>query len=292
MSIYIVLVILVLTIVYLIIKLVNIKNSIREITKILNNKVHIDTNNLITTSTNDKTVNNLANELNKDLKELRKQELQYKNGNQELQRSITNISHDIRTPLTAIKGYVDLLKKEKLNKKQKEYINIIDEKSENLISLTEQLFDYSKSLDLKEQIKKENVCINDILEDVILTYYVLFKDNNITPEINITKQKIYRNVDKSMLIRIFENVLSNAIKYTDQDIKISLLNNGKIIFSNKASSLDSTSIQKIFDRYYTVENAKKNSGVGLSIAKQLLELNGGTINAKYIKSILIIEIYL
>lgn len=292
MSIYIVLVILVLIIVYLIIKLVNIKNSIREITKILNNKVHIDTNNLITTSTNDKTVNNLANELNKDLKELRKLELQYKNGNQELQRSITNISHDIRTPLTAIKGYVDLLKKEKLNKKQKEYINIIDEKSENLISLTEQLFDYSKSLDLKEQIKKENVCINDILENVILTYYVLFKDNNITPEINITKQKIYRNVDKNMLIRIFENVLSNAIKYTDQDIKISLLDNGKIIFSNKASSLDSTSIQKIFDRYYTVENAKKNSGVGLSIAKQLLELNSGTINAKYIKNNLVIEINL
>ena len=93
-----------------------------------------------------------------------------------------------------------------------------------------------------------------------------------------------------MLIRIFENILSNGIKYTDKDLKISLQDNGEILFVNQASSLDKVSVQKIFDRYYTVENGSKNSGVGLSIAKQLVELNGGVITAKYRNKNLIIKI--
>ena len=93
-----------------------------------------------------------------------------------------------------------------------------------------------------------------------------------------------------MLIRIFENILSNAIKYIEKDLKISLLDNGEILFVNQTSSLDKISVQKIFDRYYTVENGNKNSGVGLSIAKQLVELNDGVIKATYRNKNLIIKI--
>lgn len=292
MSIYIILFIifLILIIIFLIYKLLNFNHSIKEITiatsKILNN----DTNQLITTSTSNKNINDLANKLNKHLKEIRKQELQYKVGNRELQESITNISHDIRTPLTAIKGYIDLIKKEKLKKNKLNYLKVIETKSEDLINLTEQLYDYSKCLDLKDKIVKEKICINDILENVLLSYYSLIKEKKINPKLNISEKKIYRNIDKNMAVRIFENVISNAIKYTDKDIQISLFENGKIIIKNKSHLLDSTSIGRIFDRYYTVENGTKASGIGLSIAKQLVEINDGTITAKYIKGYLIIEI--
>ena len=292
MNIYIILLIisLIFIIIFLFYKLITINITLKEIDNKLNNTLKSDTNNLITTSTNNKSLNNIANNLNFYLKEIRKQKLEYKLGNKEIRRSITDISHDLRTPLTSIRGYIDLLKKTTSLKKQKEYIEIIDERVDNLINLTEQLFDYSKALDTKDKLNKENICLNDILEETIISYYALFKKNNINPNINISKNKVYRNLDKFMLTRIFENILSNSIKYTDKELNITLESTGKIIFSNKTNNLDKVTVAKIFDRYQTVENAKKNSGIGLSIAKQLVELNSGTIKATYNKKNLIIEI--
>lgn len=292
MSIYLILLIilLILIIIFLTYKIISINLSLKEIENKLNIILNSDTNNLISTSTNNKIVNNIANKLNIHLKEIRKQELEFKNGNKEIKRSITDISHDIRTPLTAISGYIDLLNKEKLTKKQKEYLKIIDKSSNNLISLTEELFDYSRSFDLNDNNNKEKLCINNVLEDVILSYYALFKEKNISPDINLCQEKIYLEMNRSMLTRVFENIISNAIKYSDDNIKICLFKTGKIIFSNKTKKLDRVSVERIFDRYYTIETANKKSGIGLSIAKQIIESNKGKIKASYQNNELLIEI--
>ena len=273
-------------IIFLILKIYFMKKSIKEISNLLSDIMKNDTNNLITISSNDKDIKKLAIKINEELKVLRKEKLQYESGNQELKKSLTNISHDLRTPLTAITGYVELLKKERKN----EYIEIIERKTKELTNLTEELFDFSKTMDIGKNIKKEKVCINQMLEESIASYYEIFKEKNIEPNIKICNKKIYRELDKNSITRIFENILSNAIKYGSEDLKIELLENGKIIFSNKTKSLDKTTARKIFDRYFTVENAKKSAGIGLSIAKQLTELNGGTINANFENSILSIEI--
>ena len=292
MSIYIIFLIisLVLIIIFLIYYIISINISIKEIEDNIDIILNNDTNKLITISTNNKRLNKLAANLNINLRKIRKLEISYKNGNKELQESITNISHDLRTPLTAIKGYIDLIKKEKSKKKIVEYLKIIENKSENLVILTEQLYDYSKSLDLKDKLKKEKVCINDILEDTILSYYALIKKKNLTPEVNITTKRIYRKIDKNMAIRILENIISNTIKYTDEDIKITLLDNGKIIIKNKSHVLDNTTVNKMFDRYYTIESGSNTSGIGLSIAKQLVNINDGKITAKYSQGYLIVEL--
>ena len=292
MSIYIIFLIisLVLIIIFLIYYIIGINISIKEIEDNIDIILNNDTNKLITISTNNKRLNKLAANLNINLRKIRKLEITYKNGNKELQESITNISHDLRTPLTAIKGYIDLIKKEKSKKKIVEYLKIIENKSEDLVILTEQLYDYSKSLDLKDKLKKEKVCINDILEDTILSYYALIKKKNLTPEVNITTKRIYRKIDKNMAIRILENIISNTIKYTDEDIKIALLDNGKIIIKNKSRVLDNTTVNKMFDRYYTIESGSNTSGIGLSIAKQLVKINGGKITAKYSQEYLIVEL--
>lgn len=270
------------------IKLYVLKKSIKEIHISLSRILKTDTNQLLTISSADKEMKLFVNDLNKELQNLRKEKLEYQNGNQELKKIVTNISHDIRTPLTAIQGYIDLLKKN--TEKQEEYIQIIEKKTEELTLLTDQLFDFSTTMDVGIKIKKEKCCINEILEEVLANMYPIFKEKQMNPKLEICKQKIYRNLDKNSINRIFENILSNVCKYGEGDFKVTLDSKGVITFSNKATSLDEITVQKIFDRYFTVENAKKSTGLGLSISKQLVELNGGTISAKYVKENLIIKI--
>lgn len=290
----------------LIIKIYLNNKDIKKIGENLEEILTNDTNNLITVSTSNKQIKKVAGKLNTELKKLRKVKIQYENGSEELKRTITNISHDMRTPLTAISGYIELMEnnieaEEVNNSKSKiirreenkqKYLKIIKRKTSELIELTEQLFKFSTTMDTLWKIDKENCCINEILEEILAEYYSIFKKKNIVPEINICNEMIYKNLNKNSLIRIFENILSNMIKYSDGDFKIKLERSGKIIFSNKAKKLDTTTVQKIFDRYFTVENANNVTGVGLSIAKQLVEINEGNIIAKYMDGNLVIEVQL
>lgn len=288
-------IILVFVCIFLIVKLFIIKKTIREIEKSFTYILESDTNNIVTISSLDKDIKNLTINLNKNLVELRKQKLQYKNGNQELKKIITNISHDLRTPLTALKGYIDLIKQEKLSDNQKKYLKIIQKKSDEITELTGQLFEFSKIVDTLENninIKKEECCINEILEETLVNFYSIFKEKSIIPTIKITDKKMYKTINKVSIVRIFENILSNVSKYSNGNFKVEMNEDGIITFSNKATSLDATTVQKIFDRYFSVENAKESTGIGLSIAKQLVELNNGTIKAAYNYGYLIIEINL
>ena len=291
-SLLIITIILFLICIFLAVKLYVIKQSIKEIEKSFSKILRTDTNNIIAISSSDKDIKNLTINLNNNLSELRGQKLQYKNGNQELKKIITNISHDLRTPLTAIKGYVDLIEQEKLSNNQKKYLKVIQKKSNELTELTGQLFEYTKLMDIDVKIKKEECCINEILEETLVSYYSIFKEQNIIPNISICSTKVYKIVNKISIIRVFENILSNVIKYSNGDLKVEMQENGTITFSNKATFLDETTVQKIFDRYFSVENAKESTGIGLSIAKQLVELNNGSIKAEYVNGYLIIEIKL
>ena len=276
--------------IFLIIKIWVMKEEIKNIGQSLSNIVNTDTNNLITISTNDKKLKELANLLNNSLKNLRKLELEYKNGNGELKSSITDISHDLRTPLTAIRGYLDLMDSSNLDSKQIKYLSIIDSKVKDLTSLTEQLFDFSKVLDIQKTIEKENICINNILEETLVSFYGVFKENNIIPSIDICDEKVIRLLNLNMVKRIFENIISNAIKYSERYFNVKMYCDGTIEFSNKTTMIDSTSLEKMFDRYYTVQSAKKSTGIGLNIAKQLLDLSNVSIDAKYKNNKLIIQV--
>lgn len=268
-------------VVVLIVKLSLIQKSINEICENLEDRLFNDTNKLIYVSSNDKHIRSLAIKLNSNLSELRKLKRQYQTGNRELKDAVTNISHDLRTPLTAICGYLELLNDENKSAEVARYLGYIGERAEALKALTEELFRYSVIISTKDELLYENVCINSALENSIASFYYALTERNITPTINITEKHIMRYLNQEALTRVFGNVLNNAVKYSDGDLDISLSDDGKITFSNTAMSLDEVHVGKLFDRFYTVETARKSTGLGLAIAKTLVEQMNGKIEANY-----------
>lgn len=270
-------------ILFLGIKLYTVKKSAREIKDGLEEKLSEDTNTLIDISSRDKDMRELTASLNRQLTRLTESRHTYEQGDQELKQAVTNISHDLRTPLTAICGYLDLLEKEQKSDNGLEYIKIIKNRTEAMKNLTEELFRYSVIMAKEQELEIKPIVLNDVLEESIAAFYAVLTDRNIKPNIDITEKKIVRNVDRSALSRVFANLLNNAVKYSDGDLDIALSEDGEIMFLNTASGLDEVQVGRLFERFYTVEAARHSTGLGLSIAKNLVEEMNGEIEAEYVK---------
>lgn len=269
------------TILALLIKIRLMKKAAEEICRQLDFALKEETNTLICISSGDRSMRRLALAINDQLRLLRKERRRYLHGDRELKEAVTNISHDLRTPLTAICGYLDMLAKETMSDDACRYLARIQNRTEALKQLTEELFCYSIAVSTKEDLKPETVSVDAVLADSIAASYGPLTDQGITPAITLPERPVLRHLDSGALSRIFANLLSNAVKYSDGDLFITMDDNCEIIFANTASKLSPLTTARLFDRFYTVETGRKASGLGLAIAKALTEEMGGTITAQY-----------
>ena len=282
--------ILVILIVALLTKIHFMHKAVMEIMEAFHDRLAEDTNTLIDISSRDSYMCQLAASINVQLRLLRKQRHKYLNGDCELKEAVTNISHDLRTPLTAICGYMDLLEREEKSETVTRYLSLIQNRTEAMKQLTEELFRYSVILSTQENMEVETVYVNGVLEESVTGFYGALTERGITPVISITENRIERKLNKAALSRVFSNILNNALKYSDGDLKIEMEDDGQITFSNSAAGLSEVQVGKLFDRFFTVEAARNSNGLGLSIAKSLVEHMGGTITAQYASHILCIII--
>lgn len=278
---YLVIGILCVIIALLCIKVYLLRKSAEEIRIKFAEKLKTDTNTLIDISSRDKYMCKLAGDINTQLRILRNEHHKYTIGDGEIKTAITNISHDLRTPLTAIFGYLELLKKTERSEEVKKYLEIIENRAKAMGQLTEELFKYSVIRSTEDNGKTENVIINEMLEESIAGFYGTFKDKNITPTIDITEEKVTRVLNRASLSRIFANLLNNAVKYSDGDLMITMKSTGEIVFSNTAKGLSQVCVEKLFDRFFTVEQARNSTGLGLAIARTLAIQIGGELTAEY-----------
>ncbi len=265
----------------LLVKIHILRRSAREIETAFADRLITDTNTLIDISAGDKYMRSLASTVNVQLRRLRGERHRFRQGDTELKNAVTNISHDLRTPLTSICGYLDLLEQEEKSETAERYLGIIRNRTELLAQLTEELFRYSVIISGERDTVKEPVCINGVLEESIAAFYTTLKEKGIVPDIRLPEKKIVRNLDPSALTRVFSNLLNNAIKYSDGDLEVVLTEEGEIFFTNTAVGLNEIQVGRLFDRFYTVEAARKSTGLGLAIARTLMEQMNGTISAKY-----------
>ena len=262
----------------LLMKVLSLRNDAWKIERSFGKILSEDTNNLITLTAHDSRMRSLAGSINTELRHLREEKNKYYHGNVELSNAITNISHDLRTPLTAIIGYLDMMGKTDSIEKIKGYLPIITKRAESMKQLTEELFSYSIDYSNADaEVEREELVLNQVLEDSILGYYSVLSEKGMKLEVDITENKIIRTLNRTYMSRIFSNLLNNAVKYSDGDLKICLKDDGDIIFSNSAASLKGIDAEQLFDRFYTVEAARSSTGLGLSIVKLLVERQGGEI---------------
>ena len=237
----------------------------------------------------------LTEELNLELRKLRRERIKYERGNVELKNAVSSISHDLRTPLTAIIGYTELLQEKERTPEETRYLDIIRKRCESLRRLTEELFSYaivSTITGEEEQNEQEtqNVDIRSVLELCVAGFYQDLKKRKIEPLIILPDVPVMKVLNEEYLLRVFSNLISNAVKYSDGDLKIEMTTEGKVRFENHASQLDRLQVERLFDRFYTVQASRESTGLGLTVAKLLTEKMGGEIHAEFEDGILRIEV--
>ena len=276
-----IIIVLALCVVGLLLYLFSLRASLKEVALELNEKLKTDTNTLISISSGDRVIRALAVQINRQMHLLRKERLRLQHGDSELKNAVTNISHDLRTPLTAICGYLDLLMQQPQSEASERYLAVIRERTDAMCGLTEELFRYSVISGTTEKLHFEPICLNDVLEQSLAGFYGTLSERGIVPDIEISEQPLVRTLDRHALRRIFDNILSNAAKYSDGDLSVRLSSDGMVRFENHAEDLDAMQTAHLFERFFTVNTARSGTGIGLSIAKLLTEKMGGNIAAEY-----------
>lgn len=265
----------------LILRLRLLQSSLDEIGRQLEERLGTDTNNPIFLSTRDPHARKLAARLNIQLKELRRLRRRYENGDRELKEAVTNVSHDLRTPLTAICGYLELLEKGDNTPRQARYLSLIAGRAQAMRRLIEELLRCTVAASLEDGLSPEAVDLNGAVEEAVAALYGAFIEAGIVPRVSLPPERVARSLDRAALSRVLGNLLANALKYSAGDLDVVLSPDGAITLSNAAPALDEVQVGRLFDRFYTVETGRGSTGLGLSIARSLTERMGGTISARY-----------
>ena len=199
----------------------------------------------------------------------------------EMRTLMSGISHDIRTPLTSMKGYMKLIEEANDDEEKKKYYEIMEYRLDTLNSILEDLFVHSKISDSEYMLKKEKTEIFPIICKVIASYYYDFEKRKIEPIINFSNEKLSIMANQDMLERMIHNLINNVLKHGNDYFEIKE-ENSKIYFINGVQNYETIEIERIFDRFYQADLSRhqNSTGLGLSIVKQIAEIHGWVIDAK------------
>lgn len=262
-------------IMYMAIRFILLKNQLRKIENSLRNKERINI------TLRDKNTENLAEAINNILQDEKQLEITIRNREYRLKQSISDISHDLRTPLAAIRGYLTLL--EDCNEEEKiDYINILKKKSEELNKLINNYYELSIWDNMNYEIDTKAIDIVEIVTDTVISNYTLIKEKEIDFHNRLPDNKIEIQGEEITCGRIIQNLISNAIRYSTGYVVIEIDQFEKdIIFTirNSVSDLKEADLKYLFDRFYTADKSRNRSGTGLGlfIVKILLEKIGGCV---------------
>ena len=264
--------------------LISYKRQVKDICRQLRFLQECDSNMLITTEMKKGHIGELAELLNTLLKERKKGRADYQKKEQMIADIYTNLSHDIRTPLTSLDGYFQLLEETQEENDRKRYIQIIQERIESLKEMLEELFTYTKLQNGTYELKLEPQNVGQILKETVFSYYDDWAEQEISPQFEITEEPVWIRGNKQALRRTIQNIIKNGLDHGNKEIRIQLSRNEKqmeLVFQNKIEPGEQIDISRVFERFYKADKArsKSSTGLGLSIAKGFVQ-DGGVSRGK------------
>lgn len=254
-----------------------------------------DSNLQITRDLGSKEINELVDTLNNMIRKSRIEKLKTEKKDIQLKEAITNISHDIRTPLTSLNGYFELLEETEDREEKSRYLGIIRERIVCLKDMLEQLFTYVKLQNGEYVFELEEFDIDKELCGILVGFYEEFKKKNIQPKILIPEKAVHVNLNKMAVHRIFENIIKNSIEHGEKyfEFLVTIYNDRiGIAVRNDVRDSDHIDVEKIFERFYKADKSRNqtSTGLGLAIAHDMVCKMGGEIKAEIQEEIFIIEV--
>lgn len=291
--IFVLLLLLLISIIYHIYYRMNIKHITQQLEEIMNTA---DTNQLLTVIAKQRDIINLVNVLNKIIKDIRLSYIQIRRINQNFRQSITNVSHDLRTPLTTAGGYIQMLQSGVTEEECQEYLSIILERQNMVKTLLEQLFEYVRIE--SGEIIYEHVPIDakKIMVDTLALYYDDFNKKGYEPIVHLLEKPCIIQGDEQGVKRLFSNILFNALVHGKGGYCFEIHESDGYIFtfSNISEPMTRDDLDNIFERFYTKDQSrnKKTTGLGLAIAKEITRQLNGEIEAYYNNGLFSISVLL
>lgn len=288
--------ILVLIIIILTTRLLLLKGQMKAISKQLLARLKEGSQKYIDIALFDKDLTELAVQINTNLEHENQLRIDALRADKELKNSVANISHDLRTPLTSIIGYLQLLERSNLDDDGKRNVEIAQKKAKMMHKLIDEFFELSmlESNDDLPDLKRIN--LTNFVTECILDNLTEFERKNIVPNFEHDSAPIFVLADQNMLKRVMQNLLMNCINYSNGDVTISVSAADKAILATKnpVANPEEIDVDMLFNRFYTGDKSRNNAGtgLGLSIVKLLVQKTNGSVKASLNDDILEIQVFL
>lgn len=259
------------------------KKDIFFINKSLQTIKKSDTNIRLTTITFDKDICDLALNVNDVLNKQQKLVVESEKASYVFRQGMTNISHDLRTPLTSAIGYIQMLKSNNVTESKKlEYVDIIEDRLKSLTALIKELFEYTQIVEGKIPLNIEKVNVCNVLLDEVSSFYEDFSQKGFQVEVDIPNTSVFAICDVYLLRRIFQNLIKNVLVHGTEYFELIVRSTERtIVFRNKVVDLEKVEVDRLFERFYTADASRssKRTGLGLAITRELVLQLGGDIKA-------------
>ncbi|WP_346936446.1 HAMP domain-containing sensor histidine kinase [Clostridium sp.] len=270
--------------------------NIRNIKKELRNLRSIKTNQQLRIVAPNKNIEEMIGEINFILEKSQNDRIAHEKSESELRKQIANISHDLRTPLTSILGYVQLIKDESTSEEEKqEYLDIIEKRSKVLQNLITSFYDLSRLEANEYDLEFKKVNVESLLREIVAAFYNDFIDRGFEVEVDLQEKLPIIVADENAIIRVFTNIFQNALKHGNKTMVISQRQEAGMIistFSNRVENFTQEDLEHVFDRFFTVDRMRtgQNTGLGLTIVKKLTESMGHEVSASLEDEVFTIEV--
>jgi len=276
-----------------IVYVLRLKRDVRSIKGSLQKIKEMDTNMRLTTSTFDKEVMGLAQEMNEILDRQKEVRMESERVNREFRQGVTNISHDLRTPLTSASGYIGLIRSDKISDEKKlEYLEVVEGRLISLANLMSELFEYTQIVEGKIKLDLELVDACDLVREEIASFYDALVEGDLDVTVDIPETAVHLIIDRARLQRVVQNLMANVVKHGNDFLIVKVSPNGILTFANKVADLKGLDVDRMFERFYTsdVSRNSQKTGLGLAITKALVEQMGGKVVAWLEDDLLTIDV--